>query len=427
MKANELRALISEMSDNTLKRLSEIYSSPEREKDRILGAIDSFSRLFGEDREICLISVPGRSEILGNHTDHNRGKVLAASIDRDVIAVASPSGTDTVNLKSDGYDLITVDLSRSDDRDAYPKYSSSSLVLGIADGFKRNSLSACGFDCYMTSDVPRGSGLSSSAAFEVVIGGIFSHLFSGGKASAQTIAKIAQYAENAYFGKPCGLMDQMACALGGLVYMDFISPREPISSVISFSPTDVGYTLCIVNTGGSHADLNDDYASVPAEMKSVANVFGRDDLRGLSEEDVISGASEIRGSLGDRALLRALHFIRENERVDLAREALEDKNTDAFFSLVKASGKSSFEYLQNLYTVKNVREQGLSVAIALTERFVSACGGACRVHGGGFAGTIQAYIAKEHTDEYTDLMESVFGKGAVMCLAIRASGIKRLF
>ena len=426
MKANELRALISEMSEDTARKLSAVYSCPRKEKDRILGAIDSFSELFDCNREVCLLSVPGRSEILGNHTDHNRGRVIAASIDRDVIAIVSPNGTDTVNLKSEGYDKISVDLSCTRDKNAYPRYSSASLVLGVAAGFEEAGFSVFGFDCYMTSAVPKGSGLSSSAAFEVMIGNAFNHLFCDGAVSNERIAKIARYSENEYFGKPCGLMDQMACAVGGFVYIDFENPSEPETVPLTFSLSEAGYNLCIVNTGGSHADLNDDYASVPAEMKSVAEIFGQGELRGLSEADILGRIGEIRERAGDRALLRALHFIRENGRVSLARELLENKNLEGFFELVIGSGKSSFEYLQNLYTTRNVREQGLSVAIALTEAFSLEYGGAYRVHGGGFAGTVQAYVKYDLADKYTALMESVFGKGAVMCLNVREAGAVKL-
>ena len=426
MKVNELRALAFKMSEDTVEKLSAVYSCPRNEKDRILGAIDSFSKLFDRDGDVYLLSVPGRSEILGNHTDHNRGKVIAASIERDVIAVVSPNGTDRINLKSEGYEKISVNLSHVGDREAYPRYSSASLILGVADGFKRAGYSVSGFDAYMTSDVPRGSGLSSSAVFEVMIGNAFNHLFCGGSVSNERIAKIAQYAENEYFGKPCGLMDQMACAIGGFVYMDFENPTEPKIESLSFSLSAEGYSLCIVNTGGNHADLNEDYASVPAEMKSVAALFGKSELRGLRESDIITRIAEIREKAGDRALLRAIHFLRENERVERARSALENKDTEKFFKTVIASGKSSFEYLQNLYTVKNVREQGLSLAIAVSEGFALSEGGAYRVHGGGFAGTVQAYVENGKADAYTELMESVFGKGAVMRLNVRDIGATRL-
>ena len=426
MKVKMLRALIEEMSAKTEELLCSVYSNPKEQKDRIISAIDSFVKLFGDEREVSLLSVPGRSEILGNHTDHNRGKVLAGAIDKDIIAVVSKNGTDTVNLKSEGYEKDVIDLSLLDKKDAYPKYSSASLVLGTAGGFKLSGFAYGGFDAYATSDVLRGSGISSSAAFEVMIGNIFNHLYNSGTIDNTEIAKIAQYSENEYFGKPCGLMDQMACAVGGFVYMDFEDPKSPDIQPISFSLADAGYYLCIVNTGGNHADLNEDYASVPMEMKKVAAILGKSELRGLAESDVISKISEIRSVAGDRALLRAVHFMRENKRVELAKAALTEKNIEKFFDKVIASGKSSFEFLQNVYTTKNVCEQGLSLALLLTEGFLEGRDGAYRVHGGGFAGTVQAYIRKEWAADYIELMESVFGVGAVMRLNIRPYGAVRL-
>ena len=426
MNVKNLRALIEEMGAETVKTLSSVYSSPIQHKDRILAAIDSFEQLFGLDREVMLLSVPGRSEILGNHTDHNKGKVFAAAIDKDIIAIVSANGTNKVNLKSEGYEKDVVDLSLIENKDAYPKYSSASLILGIAGGFKRSGFAYGGFDGYATSDVLRGSGISSSAAFEVMIGNIFNHLYADGGIPNTEIAKIAQYAENEYFGKPCGLMDQMACAVGGFVYMDFENPKSPEIEPISFSLVDAGYSLCIVNTGGNHADLNEDYASVPAEMKGVAAILGREVLRGVGEAEVLANAKAIRDSVGDRALLRAVHFIRENKRVELAREALLNKDLEKFFVNVVASGKSSFEFLQNVYTTKNVKEQGLSLALLMTEGFLEGKDGAYRVHGGGFAGTIQAYVKLELVSEYTKLLESVFGEGAVMRLGVRLLGACKL-
>ena len=428
MKSKNLRLIINEMSEETKKILSSVYSSPEAQKERIIDAIDAFEELFGEDREVYLLSVPGRSEILGNHTDHNRGKVLAGAIDKDIIAVVSKNGTDKVNLKSEGYEKDCVDLSLVKDKNAYPKYSSSSLVLGIAAGFMNSGYTACGFDGYATSDVLRGSGISSSAAFEVMIGNIFNHLFNDGKVPNTEIAKISQYAENEYFGKPCGLMDQMACAVGGFVYMDFVDSKSPEIEPIEFSLADAGYALCIVNTGGNHADLNEDYASVPMEMKRVAAILGKEVLREVTEAEVVAKMADLRAVAGDRALLRAVHFIRENKRVESAKAALINKDINSFFENVTASGKSSFEFLQNVYTTKNVKEQGLSLALLLTEGFfLEGNEGATRVHGGGFAGTIQAYVKKESADAYTSLMETVFGKGSVMRLNVRPLGACRLF
>ena len=402
-----VKELKKQLSGGSLTLPSVLYSDVAAQKARYIRALDSFAELFGEDREVMLLSVPGRSEILGNHTDHNRGTVLAGAIDRDIIAVASVNEDGAVRLKSEGYELDTVDLSLIDEPDNFENYTSSALIAGVARGLFLGGYSIGGFDAYATSDVLKGSGISSSAAYEVMIGNIFNHLFNDGAVDNKEIAKISQYAENVFFGKPCGLMDQMACAVGGFVYMDFLDPKSPEVEPIGFSLSDAGYELCIVNTGGNHADLNEDYASVPAEMKAVAEILGGEVLRGYTERDIIERAAEIREKAGDRALLRALHFMRENGRVNAARLALTDK---------------SFQYLQNVYTVKNVREQGLSLALALTDGFLSERGGAFRVHGGGFAGTIQAYIRKEDADDYSRLMSGVFGDGAVMRLNIRPIG-----
>ena len=248
------------------------------------------------------------------------------------------------------------------------------------------------------------------------------YLYNGGKVANEEIAKMAQYAENVYFGKPCGLMDQMACAVGGFLSIDFADPKNPIITPISFSLADAGYKLCIVNTGGNHADLNDDYASVPAEMKAVANFFGREVLRGLSESDVVSSIPALRSVVGDRAIMRALHFLRENARVEKQVEALKTQDFQAFLSQVIASGNSSFKYLQNVFTVKNVGEQGLSLALAITEGLLEDKGCAWRVHGGGFAGTIQAFVKQEYADDYCSVMNHVFGDGAVMMLSVRPVG-----
>lgn len=426
MQAKKLRELITEMSQQTEKILSSVYSCPKAQRSRIISAIDSFCDLFGSDRDVCLLSVPGRSEILGNHTDHNRGKVLAAAIDRDIIAVVAKNGTDKVRLKSEGYRRDVVDLSIVGNKEAYPRYSSASLILGTAAGFELFGFKFGGFDAYMTSDVLRGSGISSSAAFEVMIGNIFNYLFCDGAVRNTDIAKIAQYAENEYFGKPCGLMDQMACAVGGFVYMDFENPKAPLVKPIFFSLSDAGYSLCIVNTGGNHANLNDDYAAIPTEMKSIALKLGRSALREVSESDLMAEISSLREAMGDRAVLRAVHFLRENKRVELGARALLISDIKHFFENVTASGKSSFEFLQNVYTPSNVKEQGLSIALLITEGFLEGRDGACRVHGGGFAGTIQAYIRNELVDEYTAIMESVFGQGAVMRLNVRKHGACRL-
>ncbi len=424
MKAKEL---IQILENGGLAAHKELYRDIERQSARMIAAVNSFTALYGDDREVCLFSVPGRSEVSGNHTDHNHGKVLAAAIDRDIIAVASPTDTNTVRVKSEGYPEDTVSLDDAENPDAYPNYSSLALVAGTAGGFLRRGYKIGGFDAYTTSEVLKGSGISSSAAFEVMIGNMMSHLYNGGCIPNEELAKIAQYAENAYFGKPCGLMDQMACAVGGFVAIDFEKPAEPVIRPIAFSLLDAGYSLCILNTGGNHADLNEDYASVPAEMKAVASYFGKDVLRGITENALLENAPVLRKAAGDRAFLRALHFVRENERVTRQAAALEKGDVGAFFDDVLASGRSSFCYLQNVYTVKNVAEQGLSVALAVTDGLLAGKGCAYRVHGGGFAGTIQVFLKNELAESYVSVMNAIFGEGSAMLLSVRPKGAVRLF
>ncbi len=424
MKALELKKLLSE---GGLEKYAHLYANVPEQTKRFIAAIDSFVELYGEDRDICIFSVPGRSEILGNHTDHNRGCVLAGAIDRDIIAVAAKNDDGLIRFKSEGYRATVIDLKAIDDPDNFANYTSDALIAGVAKCFKNNSLAIGGYDAYATTEVLKGSGISSSAAFEVMIGNIFNYLYNGGIVSNVDIAKFSQIAENVYFGKPCGLMDQMACAVGGFVYIDFEDNSNPIVDPIAFSLTDKGYSLCIVNTGGNHADLNDDYASVPYEMKAVAHELGSDALRGYTEADIIARIPELREKLGDRAVLRALHFVRENIRVGYAREALKADNVERFFDLVLASGSSSFKYLQNVYTTINVKEQGLSLALALADGFLDGKGGAFRVHGGGFAGTIQVYVKNEDAADFAALMNSVFGDGAAMILKIRPVGACCLF
>jgi galactokinase len=424
MKASEIKKLLSE---GGLEKYSNLYADTKYQAKRFAEAIDSFTSLYGECEDIAIFSVPGRSEISGNHTDHNRGCVLAGAIDRDIIAVAAKTEEGFIRFKSEGYDPTVIDLSKVDDAANFKKYTSDALIAGVSKGFTNAGHKIGGYKAYATTEVLKGSGISSSAAFEVMLGNIYNYLYNDGKISNVEIAKISQYAENAYFGKPCGLMDQMACAVGGFVFIDFENPTDPIVDPIDFSLTERGYSLCIVNTGGNHADLNDDYASVPYEMKAVAKTLGNDVLRGKSEADIIAAIPAIRETLGDRAILRALHFVRENARVDKIRDALKVGDIEGFLSGVLASGNSSFEYLQNVYTTINVKEQGLSLALALTDGYLSGKDCAWRVHGGGFAGTIQVFIKNELMDGYVALMNSVFGEGAAMQLKIRPVGACRLF
>ena len=424
MKANQLIELLN---GGALEKYSSLYSDIESAKKRFITAINEFTKTYGDEKDIALFSVPGRSEIIGNHTDHNCGKVMAGAIDRDIIAVAARNDAGVIRFRSEGYSEDKIPLSDVSSPDNFRKATSRALVAGMVHGFSNRGYNVGGYDAYSSTEVLKGSGLSSSAAFEVMVGNILNHLYNDGKVDNKEIAKIAQYSENVYFGKPCGLMDQMACAVGGFVYIDFEDNANPVVEPIDFSLSGAGYALCIVNTGGNHANLTPDYAAVPAEMKAIAARFGKTVLRGIEEKDILARAGEMRRTVSDRAILRALHYVRENNRVEAAKGALLSSDLDSFFSIILESGKSSFQYLQNVYTTQNVEEQGLSLALAVTDGVLAGRGGAFRVHGGGFAGTIQAFVKKEELADYAETMDSVFGKGAAMPLNIRPLGAVKLF
>ena len=435
---NDLKnAVINGALDAAIETLIPVDSC-EAEKGRILALIDTFAATYGADRDVALLTVSGRSELSGNHTDHNHGCVIAASINLEILAIASPRDDSIIRLSSAGFGEDTVDISTYATPDESRFGSSASLIAGVCAGLTRDGYKVGGFDACTVSSVLTGSGLSSSAAFEDMIGTIQSHLYNHGEIDNVTIAKIAQYAENQFFGKPCGLMDQVACAVGGIVAIDFCDPSTPIITPVPFDMTAAGYRLCIVDTGGNHADLTADYASVPAEMKAVAAVFGASVLRDLDEEAVKNSIPTLRERVGDRASLRALHFYGENRRVAIQKEALLTacatndtatiaKALDTYFENVLASGRSSFCYLQNVYTTANVSEQGLSLALCLCETLLGGSKAAWRVHGGGFAGTVQAYVPAELVDSFTMTMDAAFGRGACKCLAIRSVGAARIF
>ena len=393
------------------------------QRERYIKAIDGYIAQYGNsDADIQIYSVSGRSEISGNHTDHNNGKVIAAAINLDVIAIVTPRTDGIINVKSEGYSkLDTIDVKNTKPNEKY-RFKSYSLITGMCEGFEKNGYKIGGFDAYTTSDVFKGSGLSSSAAFEVMIGNILNHLYNDGKVDKIMIAKIAQFAENVHFGKKSGLMDQMACAVGGFISIDFEDTSNPIIKKIDFDLNKYGYYLYIVNTGGNHADLNDDYSSVPEEMKSVARLLGSEVLRGVKYSDVIENSKLLREKVGDRAILRAIHYLNENERVDRQVRSLENGDIDSFFSDVISSGMSSFRYLQNVYTVKNVSEQGLSLALAVSEQILNGKRAAWRVHGGGFAGTIQAFVPADLSETYKKEIEKVFGEGNCVALRVRNDG-----
>ena len=426
MNTNQMKKYLAEGGID--KTLVHIYgeAAVEMQKARYSAAIDEFALIYGADREITLYSVAGRSELSGNHTDHNCGCVVAASIDLDIIAVASKRDDSVIAIKSEGFPEDVVDFSKYNAPVEAKFGSSESIIAGMVQGFLKDGYAVGGFDAYTTSNVLKGSGLSSSAAFEDMVGNILSHMYNDGKVDNVEIAKLAQYSENVFFGKPCGLMDQVACAVGGIVAIDFKDPKAPVIDKVDFDISGAGYNLCIVNTGGNHADLTDDYASVPAEMKAVAAYFGKAVLREVDEAEFAENISALRESVGDRAILRALHFFGENKRVAAQKAALDNGNLDEYFAQVIASGKSSFCYLQNVYTTKNLKEQGLSLALCLAEGYLSDKKAAYRVHGGGFAGTIQAYVPMADVDGFRALMDGVFGEGKCIVLRIRPEGAVRI-
>ncbi len=426
MKTTELKAAV--LGGTFDQRLTYIYgeSALAAQKARYAEAIDEFAKIYGTDRDAALYSVAGRSELSGNHTDHNFGCVIAASIDLDIIAVAAPSEGSVIRVKSAGFKEDVVDIATFTEPRETPEGHSDELIAGMAAGFRRDGYRVGGFDAYTTSNVLKGSGISSSAAFEDMIGNILNHIYNDGKIDNVEIAKLSQYAENRFFGKPCGLMDQVACGVGGIVAIDFADPTKPVIEKLDFDITAAGYNLCIVNTGGNHADLTDDYASVPAEMKAVAAKLGKKVLRETDEDAVIAAIPQLREELGDRAIMRAMHFFAENKRVAAQKAALASGDLDAFFAGVVASGRSSFCYLQNVYTTKNVSEQGLSLALCLAERTLAGKKAAWRVHGGGFAGTIQAFVPASEVEHFRQVMDNAFGEGRCMVLRIRPVGAVKI-
>ena len=411
------------MLDLSIIKYKDIYCTDESasiQKDRYEKAVSEFTKTFDGLEPEAIFSAPGRTEVGGNHTDHQHGEVLAASINKDAIAIVSRRSDDQVNVLANGFGMTNISLSDLDIHEE-EKCSTASLIRGVLAGLKNGGYVLGGFDAYITSDVLIGAGLSSSAAFETLVGTIVSGLFNDMSINPVEIAKIGQYAENKYFGKPCGLMDQMACSVGSLVHIDFENPAEPIVEKVDFDFTKAGYVLCITDTKGSHADLTDEYAAVPAEMKKIASLLGQDVLRPVDFEDIIDNIDMLREKAGDRAVLRAIHFVNESLRAHDEAEALLDGDLKEFLSLVKQSGDSSFKYLQNVYTNKDVTVQNVSLALAISDTILNP-DEVSRVHGGGFAGTIQAFVKKENANRYQKYMDKVFGEGSCEILSIRKYG-----
>ncbi len=420
---NRIESIKSRIINPESKEYIELYGF---EKEELKAQSGRYSSLFERFLEFSggtdpyFFSSPGRTEIGGNHTDHNFGRVLAGAVNLDNVAVASINNTDIIRIESAGYPGFRVDLTdlavKSDER-----FTSAALVRGIAARMKELGYRIGGFDAFIDGKVPKGSGLSSSASFEVLIGAILSHLFNSGKLDPINNALIGQYAENIYFGKPCGLMDQTACACGGLVTIDFEDPSSPEVKRVDFDFLSTGFALVITDTGGSHDNLTHEYSAVYNEMKSVAEALGAGILRQVSLDKVIKGIPALREKTGDRAILRAIHFHEDNSRVVKQVSALEKNDFSSFLELVNESGYSSFMFNQNIYTVSNVHDQGVALALALSGLVLKG-EGAWRVHGGGFAGTIQAFVPSSLIDKYISTLENAFGKGACHVLFIRQKG-----
>ena len=390
----------------------------EHQKLRYVQAIEKFIDLYG-DQEVSVYSTPGRSEVCGNHTDHQHGEVLAAAINLDIIAVVAKDDT-KIKILSDDYDIEAIHIDDLTLREN-EKESSEGLIRGILARFQQLQHKIGGFVGYMTSDVLQGSGLSSSAAFEVMIGTILSGMYNDMKVDPVTIAKIGQYSENVYFGKPCGLMDQCACSVGSLIHIDFKDNENPIVEKINVDFPRFHHSLCIVDVHASHADLTEDYASIPEELKEVDHFFHQEYLRDVDEKEFYEHLTEVREAVNDRAVLRAIHVFKENKRVQQAVQSLKQEDFDTFKTIVKASGESSFKYLQNIYSNHYVGQQAVSLALALSENVLGAHG-VCRVHGGGFAGTIQAFVEDDYVEAYKQGIEKYFGEGSCHILKIRKYG-----
>lgn len=403
--------------------LAQMYGQQQLEEQtaRYTKLNESFEQYFGVQEGRKLFSAAGRSEIGGNHTDHNHGKVLAGSITLDTIAVAAPTTDSVITFYSEGYDQkYVIDLT-----DLAPKAEddgTTALIRGMAAGFGKFGYKVGGFQAYISSNVFSASGLSSSASFEMLICTILNHFYNEGTLDVVVMSKIGQYAENNYWNKPSGLLDQMACAYGGLIAIDFENPAEPVIEPVKWDFQQNGYSLVIVNTGGNHADLTEDYAAVPYEMRAVAKALGSEYVRGITAEAIYANLKQVREAAGDRAVLRALHFLEENNRVDGQVEALREGRFADFLKLITASGNSSWKWLQNVYQSGSVKEQEIGIALALTENYLQKLGdGACRIHGGGFAGVILTILPNEKVEEYMSWMHGMLDT-PIIVVNVRAQG-----
>ncbi len=407
------------------EKLAHIYAcapqETERYAKRYLEVIDGLEQTFGETEEVRLFSAPGRTEIGGNHTDHQHGCVLAAGLNLDVIGAVRLNGENVVRIQSEGYPMDEIRLDDLEMNEAeFDK--ASALIRGIIRKFADMGYTVQGFDAYTKSSVLKGSGMSSSAAFEVLVGTIISGMFCDNAVDAVEIAKIGQYAENVYFGKPSGLMDQMASSVGSVVAIDFQDNNKPVVEKVEYDFTQSGYALCIIDSGADHADLTSEYAMITVEMRKVAEFFGKQYLREVNPEEFMERLPEVRRAVGnDRAVLRALHFFNDNQRAQDEVAALKNGDFEAFLDLVNKSGRSSYMYLQNVFAASMPEQQAVSLALALCDELLGDSG-AFRVHGGGFAGTVQAFVPNDMLEEFKTKIEAVLGENMCHVLAIRPVG-----
>lgn len=419
MKASELKTLFENGTyDEKLKDLYADAGLVNFQRGRYVSAIDNFIKLFG-DMDASIFSAAGRTEVSGNHTDHQHGRVLAASVNLDSIAIAAKADEE-IEVVSDAFDIKKLSAANLE-KDDKEEGTSEALIKGVYQGFINNSYKVGGIKTFVTSNVLAGAGLSSSASFEVLIGCILNGFYNDNQVDLVEIAKISQYAENEYFGKPCGLMDQCACAVGGLVTIDFNDPQKPIVEALDVDFDHYDHSLCIVDTKGSHADLTDEYAAIPGQMKSVAKALGKEVLREVDQKEFYANIADLRKKCGDRSVVRAIHFFNENDRVPEIVAALNADDFEGFLAGINASGNSSFKYLQNVFPKGADEEQAVSVALALAENALKGKG-ASRVHGGGFAGTIQAFVPNDQVEEFKETLENCFGKDSCHVLKIRKYG-----
>lgn len=418
--------LVEELNNKKYDELlNDIYVDTnllDYQRERYVKAINKYVSLYG-DTDVEIYSAPGRSEVGGNHTDHQHGCVLAAAVNLDAIAVVGRVDN-KIKVLSDDFDIAPINLEDLEIKKA-EEGTSEALIRGVCARLKELGYNVGGFNAFITSDVLMGAGLSSSAAFETIIGTIISGLYNDMTIDPVVIAQVGQYAENVYFGKPCGLMDQCASSVGSLINIDFNDVAKPIVNKVDVDFSKFGHSLCIVDTKGSHADLTDEYAAIPMEMKKVANYFGKEFLREVVEEDFFNDIAGARKACQDRAVLRAIHLFEENKRVDQEVKALNNSDFETFKKVVKESGDSSYKFLQNVYANCDVQNQSVSIGLAMSEKIIGR-NGVCRVHGGGFAGTIQAFVKDEFVTAYKTEIERVFGKGSCHVLKVRKYGGKKV-